>query len=1671
MILLIYNKNICREELLPNVYDTDYRVRLHKSVYSLREDIALEMERSSAGWLLRGSRDYALYADGRPAGELLLKGEKILQLRTRHKEVLTVMASDVPIAFHVMKKYDISRQRDISIGAVRDNTICYTFMGLTSGSHAVLRHANDGWYIEDNSKNGVFIGNKRIHSRRRLQFGEQIDIFGLHILFMNRFLLVGNNCGELHVDERRLQHFDPGPPVPHEESREKALEAGEENWFNRSPRNLPALHTETIEIEAPPAPRTQKQRPAYMVIGPAFTMAIPMSLGCLMSVIASQISGRNAGVFMYTGLITAVGAAVIGAVWAVLNMNYTRKELAEDEEQRFNAYSNYLVEIAEKVQEQYRQNTMAMNEIYPSAQQCVQYTRREARLWNRNFTHADFLYTRLGLGDSPFQVEISIPREKFSLVNDTLVKKPRVIQDQYHMLHKVPVGVDLMKHGLIGLVGGAGKRGALDLMHIIVAGIAASHCYTDVKLVFIYREEEYASLEDWECMRWFPHVWSEDKSTRYMAANEIEIRDIFFEISNILRTRLESSTGSGGRKGGIAKPHYVIFVSDPSILEGEILSKYIYEAQPVYGLTTFLMVETVEQLPNACETVIENDRFFTGFYNLMDMQGEKRSAFTPDVVSRQELEDFGRRLANIRVREIESNSEIPSGISFFEMYGVNSMKEFNVLDRWRKNRNYNSMKALVGRKAGGADCYLDIHEKFHGPHGLIAGTTGSGKSETLQTYILSLAINFSPEDVSFFIIDFKGGGMANLFSDLPHLAGQISNLSGNQVRRAMISIKSENMRRQRIFAENGVNNINLYTRLYKSHEASVPVPHLFIIIDEFAELKREEPEFMQELISVAQVGRSLGVHLILATQKPSGTVDDNIWSNSKFRLCLRVQDRQDSMDMLHRPDAAFLTQAGRCFLQVGNDEIFELFQSGYSGAVYTEGEGKSSAAASMIGRTGRADLVGARKKRMVQETTVTTAGTVADGAAETKTTLLPAGEKADGHSGTVKDMGKAGSSSTGKTRSEVKETTQLDAVIDYLARLVAQTGYRKSSQLWLPVLPETLYLHSLLEREALTDPASASLFFNGKTWPASAGEILPEEDQAGGREGPATARRHPGKWSLETVIGLYDDPEQQAQRPMQLRFSSSGHMAVCGQVVSGKSTFLQTMIYGLITRYSPQALQLYLLDFSSNLLGCFADAPHVGGIVTEVQEDRLEKFFHMLSTIMDERRTALQGGNFTQYVQAYGLKLPAVLVVIDNFAGFRTKTNDKYDDVLLRLSREGVGYGIYMVISASGFGINDIPSRIGDNLRTIVSLEQPDKFKYMEIIRRTHLQLIPETNIKGRGLAVIDDRPLEFQTALAMEAEDDFSRGQKIAALCQQMKQAWKGEPARRIPEIPENPTLTILEEDYRYRHALLDQTVLPFGYFAQDASIASVSLLRNYCFLITGRARIGKTNLLRLLIHAAAGNLSVASGNEGTGRPASTGFDDTTIVIFEKKASDFSELEKTAETCGARYVSDSKKIYQYFSELLPEFARRNKIKRALIESGLDEDQIAQKMLEEAPIFHFIADMNDFMTMIYKKETGIGDVSGFLENIMEKGSLHNIYFFACLRIEDDMSLRGFRAYNHFCSYKKGLHLGGNLQGQKIFSFQNIPFNQQSKARKKGLGYMTSDEEEGIAIDVVIPLAK
>ena len=257
-------------------------------------------------------------------------------------------------------------------------------------------------------------------------------------------------------------------------------------------------------------------------------------------------------------------------------------------------------------------------------------------------------------------------------------------------------------------------------------------------------------------------------------------------------------------------------------------------------------------------------------------------------------------------------------ISFLEMYDVGKVEQLNITNRWKNNDPTKSLQAPIGVDKNRELFKLDLHEKFYGPHGLIAGMTGSGKSEFIITYILSMAINYSPDEVSFILIDYKGGGLAGAFQNketgmkLPHLAGSITNLDTVEMNRALSSIQSELRRRQRIFndARDALNestiDIYKYQRLFREGLVKEPVTHLFIISDEFAELKSQQPEFMDQLISTARIGRSLGVHLILATQKPAGVVDDQIWSNSKFRVCLKVQDKSDSMDMIKCPDAASL---------------------------------------------------------------------------------------------------------------------------------------------------------------------------------------------------------------------------------------------------------------------------------------------------------------------------------------------------------------------------------------------------------------------------------------------------------------------------------------------------------------------------------------------------------------------------------------------------------------------------------------------------------------------------------------------------------------------------------------------------------------------------------------------
>lgn len=1641
MIFMLFMRTYFQEYVLPNINDSDYLIPFKKS-YGAWKSFYIRFERINGIWSLKSDPDnYYIIHHKIKTDSVTLNGGEIVTIKTSGGDVIKGISVNNVFEFSTFKKYDIFRKKEITIGAGENNTVRYSFMNLISQKHCVIKTNNGASIIFNTSRNGVFVNHHLVKNEKELKCGDLIELFGLKVIYFGEIIAISTNINKAEVTP------DLPPYIPYLPIVDRLPKVTHENYyFNRSPRVIPSISTEKITIDPPTNQQFSKKPSLIMTIGPSFTMAIPMLLGCLLMLFSSMMSGISSGIFMMMGVVTALGSGIMGAIWAFLNVKNTRENEIEDEKQRFNAYGNYLIEVSDYIKQRYSQNTEALYQMYPSPSECCKYDGNSPELWSRNTVHDDFLFYRLGLGDIDFQVEIQIPTERFSVEFDSLKDKPAMLYENFKVLKNVPIGLNFAEHSIYGIAGGKNRAGVNDIVNNIICQIAATACYTDVKIVFC-ADKNRCNINKYDYIKWLPHVWSENKKFRFFATDEQEVSDVLFELAETIRLRAERDNNSFKKTSYC--PHYFLFLYDYKMIEGELISKYIFDTNNNYGLTTFFLTDYYNNLPNICENIIQNDENFHGYYNAL-RRNASSTRINFDRVSISELNNFAREISNLKVKEKENDDAIPASLDFFEMYKVKSINEFNVIENWLKNKTYNSMKALIGIKTGNSECYLDIHEKYHGPHGLVAGTTGSGKSELIQTFILSLAINYSPDDVVFFIIDFKGGGMANLFTELPHMAGRISNLSGNQIYRAMISIKSENLRRQKLFGEFGVNNINNYTRLYKSGEATQPIPHLIIIIDEFAELKKEEPDFMQELISVAQVGRSLGVHLILATQKPAGTVDDNIWSNAKFRLCLRVQDQQDSNDMIHKPDAAYITQAGRCYMQVGNDEIFELFQSGWSGALYDNSVNASKDdIATMITNTGKAALIGNHTKIQLREKerlnwikflcdiyneNYDLDSNISENELAKKLMYVAKengyniGFSAADHAVMKGFVNLASrfdanaeqiieeSLNTGVKLPEIKEKTQLEALVEYISRQAKISGFTNKVNLWL---------QPLAEKYSLKDILNPSSIYDGVKWKKS------------------------DNFSLSAVVGLYDDPHNQSQLPFYIDFLNGGHIAVCGSVVSGKSTFLQTMIFSFAIKYSPEEINFYIIDFSNSLLKVFEELPHTGGVIDDTDLDSVEKFFNLMGSIIEQRKELLSGGNFSQYNRNNENKISAIVIVIDNYAGFKEKTDNEYENMIMNLSREGIRYGIFLAISAAGFSLAEIPGRIGDNMRTVVSLEMSDKFKYMDVLRTNHIELLPEQGIKGRGIGYVDGRLMEFQTAVAVDSSDDYKRNTDIKKVCEIMNKNWQGERAIKVPCIPNEPTYDDIKNNKQYIALAHNSNYIPYAYRFEDASVYSVNLSDVYCYFVSGKRRTGKTNVLKLLLNALD-NLNCKK------------------VIIEKSSN---ELKRYIKSDRCIKIIDDKGICDFFKEFTPEFIERNNQKKLLIEQGLSDRKIYEQMCSYEPVFVFIADMTEFIDSIYNPEYGVGNMSDFFENIFEKGYLHNIYFFAAINTDDDPELNTYKAYNEFIEYKTGVHLGGNLASQRVFNFQNINYNDLSKAFKKGEGLVPSDEDDTIAERIIIPLVR
>ena len=893
--VIIANKLLYREVELSSdaqrlVVGTDVGcdVRLHKSLFF--EPVQLHFVRDHDSWSVICSDNLYL-----SAGDV----RKLITRKLVHGDVLetkyqnsgqTLFTVEFLIDFDDGKRryercIDISGRSAVSIGACRGRDIVLS-SAYTSGEEIQLQRSGGDYQLNIlSSQFGVYHNGRKAVQGQRIANGDFLELSDFSFYLKDGCLWT----------QIRPDMFVASMPC--------ADYARQDSYplFRRSTRVRRQLNEEPIQVLDPPSMPEKPKNDLFMRLLPSLGMllaaGVMASLGGSRMIIMSGIS------------------CAVAVITAVVNYRNNGKEYVETTNRRIHQYNAYIVKKREEIWKCREEERLALESIYLD-----QVTERShmlsfsPALFDRSREDPDFLCLRLGTGAVEAVRKIEYKQQEKLEPEDELQMLPQRISKEFRHISRAPVVVDLKTVNGIGICGSEEHR--FQMMKNIVLDLTSRHYHTDVKLVFVAREENKERVS-W--LRLLPYVYNAETGGRNIVCND-ESRNLVFEYLYKELSEREQKKSFDQR--------IVVFFYDEYGFHTHPASRFLEKAAEL-GVTMIFFGQEQKDLPMGCGHLVELTGSDTG--RLTDtMDAESSRYFTYGTISGDDMQKAVELLAPVYTEEISLEGSLTKSYSMFEMLDIISVDDLDLNARWEESRVDRSMSAPIGLTKSGM-ISLDLHDSAHGPHGLVAGTTGSGKSELLQTYILSMATRFAPSEVGFVIIDFKGGGMVNQFRDLPHLIGAITNIDGKQINRSLKSIKAELQKRQRCFAEADVNHIDKYIRKYKAGEVTEPLPHLIVIVDEFAELKAEQPEFMKELISAARIGRSLGVHLILATQKPSGQVSEQIWSNSRFKLCLKVQSRQDSSEVLKSPLAAEIKEPGRAYLQVGNNEIFELFQSAYSG--------------------------------------------------------------------------------------------------------------------------------------------------------------------------------------------------------------------------------------------------------------------------------------------------------------------------------------------------------------------------------------------------------------------------------------------------------------------------------------------------------------------------------------------------------------------------------------------------------------------------------------------------------------------------------------------------------------------------------------------------------------------
>ncbi len=858
-------------------------MRLYVEIGNNSRTVALTIENEAAtvGELctaLGFDASRGLLADGRP----LDSGMRLVDAPLVDGISIRPFGSDVSSAEHVAwvgvtagpdtgSVHRLSGPSVVRIGRNPDSELPVHNDSI-SGAHAELTWAGgSGEIIDLGSRNGTWIGDRSITAATVIDEAEPIRV------------------GSSEVQIRSVDTSDRplGATADHASLAGRIL-------MNRPPR--PTLPAKPTPLQLPD-PLTDRASPKF----PLLRMIVPIIFAVVM--------------VRVTGSLQFALFALLSPVMAIGTYVSRRKEVKGDRKTDAKTHADALTKLDEDLAAGIEQERLRRRHLGPDM---VELRRRvevpSSRLWERRTVSEDALTARVGRGTIPWKPPLAEASPGFDSVADDVGE----IVDRYNTVSGIELLADLHL-GVLGIHGDPLK--ARSLTRALALQVAINHGPADVRIAVLTTEERKS---EWSWFMWLPHAASNDGGPPLVLSGDGARR-----LADSLLEQLPESSAYG--KPSALLPRWLLLVDDVSLVhERASALRQILERGDA-GIHGVVMADRLDQLPASTVQVLEVDGA-DGECSLGRVGDRRADGFgVADSVSIATATDIARAMSRFEDPEVELvGGGLPESVTIRDILCGPSAEE--ILSRWRVSSTENSLGAPLGI---GPEGPVVIDMTVDGPHGLVAGTTGAGKSELLRTMVIGLASEHSPDDLVFVLVDYKGGSAFDVCTSLPHVVGIVTDLDEQLSQRALRSLDAELHHRELVLRDAAAKDIFEYRDL---GSPAGPLPRLMVVIDEFATLRAELPDFVSALVGIAQRGRSLGVHLILATQRPSGAVDANIKANTNLRIALRVQDGSDSRDVIDVPAAAELprTLPGRAYVRRGEGDLTPV-QTGYaSGPISTE---------------------------------------------------------------------------------------------------------------------------------------------------------------------------------------------------------------------------------------------------------------------------------------------------------------------------------------------------------------------------------------------------------------------------------------------------------------------------------------------------------------------------------------------------------------------------------------------------------------------------------------------------------------------------------------------------------------------------------------------------------------